>query len=283
MKLTANQPSPFLYALIAILSIQFGSALAKSLFPALGPWGVVALRSSISAIVLFAVWRPKWRPLIRRNLKNILAFGTAMALMNACFYLALDRIPLGITIALEFTGPLGLSIFKSNHWRDYLWAILAMLGVVLLTPLSGLDIDPMGVILALTAGVFWAIYILLAARLGKELSGVEGLAWSLVVSSMLLLPMGIATAGSALIDPKLLPFGIGVALLSTALPYSCEFMALKRMPVKTFGVMLSIEPMMGAFAGLLILGETLSARSLIACLLVSLAAAGAAQFKEANP
>ena len=280
MKLTAKQPSPIAYVMVAIASIQFGSALAKALFPALGPWGVVALRVSVSAITLFALWQPKWRAQVRQSLKTIIAFGIAMALMHACFYSAIDRIPLGIAISLEFTGPLGLSIVKSRHWKDFLWAGLAAVGILLLTPFTGLNIDGFGVCLALIAGIFWALYIVLAAQLGQQLSGVEGLAWGLVVSTVILLPIGIGAAGGALLSPRWLLMGIGVALLSTTLPYSCEMMALKQLPVKTFGVMLSLEPMMGVLAGFLILGETLSRRSLLACLFVSIAAAGAARFKD---
>ena len=291
-----KQPSPFGFLLIAMLSIQFGSALAKSLFDELGPWGVVALRVSFSAIILFSIWRPKLHSKVKTHFKLILAYGIIMACMNCAFYAAIDRIPLGIAISLEFTGPLGLAAIKSRQWRDGLWALLAACGILLLTPfgsslggsLSGsfggsLDsstINPVGVALALIAGVFWALYILLAAKIGPALPGVEGLSWGLLVGTILLLPIGIATAGGALLDPKLLATGAGVAILSTALPYACEIAALRSIPVKVFGVMLSVEPMMGVLAGFLILGETLSARSLMACLLVSIAAAGAAQFKQ---
>jgi len=159
--------------------------------------------------------------------------------------------------------------------------LLAGTGIVLLTPLTGSNVDGGGILLALAAGVFWALYILMAARTGKKFSGVEGLAWALAVSSVLLLPIGIATAGSALLNPRLVAMGAGVALLSTTLPYSCEMMALRSLPIKVFGILLSLEPMVGVVAGFFILGETLSARSLIACLLVSIAAAGSAKFQEA--
>lgn len=199
--------------------------------------------------------------------------------MNSAFYAAIDRIPLGVAIALEFTGPLGLSLIKSQHWRDGLWALLAAGGILLLTPLSGSTLDTSGTLLALFAGLCWAGYIILAAKIGPALPGVEGLSWGLVVSTILLLPVGIATAGSALLNLKTLAIGAGVALLSTALPYACEIVALRSIPVKVFGVMLSIEPMVGVLAAFLVLGEKLSARSLIACILVSIAAAGAAQYK----
>jgi inner membrane transporter RhtA len=281
MNISLKQPSPIGLVLLSIISVQFGSALAKSLFAELGPWGVVFLRVAFSTLILFALWRPKWHSQIRQNLGAIVAFGTVLTLMNACFYGSIERIPLGIAIALEFTGPLGLSVLKSQRWLDGLWAALAAVGIVLITPLSGFEIDSLGIVLALAAGVFWALYILLAADMGQKLSGVEGLTWALAVSTLLLLPMGVITAGSALLDPRLLAMGAGVAMLSTTLPYSFEMVALRSLPVKVFGIMLSLEPMMGVLAGFLVLGEKLSARSLSACVIVSIAAAGAAKFRAA--
>ena len=283
MNLSIKKPSPVGLVLLAIVSVQFGSALAKSLFGELGMWGVVSLRVSFSTVVLFALWRLKWHSQIRQNFGMIVVFGVVFAAMNSCFYAAIDRIPLGIAISLEFSGPLGLAILKSQRWLDGLWVLLAGAGILLLTPLSGSTVDGWGIILALAAGFFWALYILLSARVGQRLPGIEGLAWALAVSSVLLLPIGIATAGSALLDPKLLAMGAGVALLSTTVPYSFEMMALRSLPVKVFGVMLSLEPMAGVLAGFLVLGERLSVRSLSACLLVSIAAAGAAKFRSDLP
>ncbi len=283
MNITLKKPSPIGLVLLAIVSVQFGSALAKSLFDELGMWGVVSLRVSFSTLILFALWRFKWHSQIRRNFRAILTFGIVFAAMNSCFYAAIDRIPLGVAISLEFSGPLGLAVLKSQRWLDSLWVILAGIGIVLLTPLSGSTVDGWGILLALAAGFFWALYILLSAQMGQRLPGIEGLAWALAVSSVLLLPVGIVTAGSALLNPKLLAMGAGVAVLSTTLPYSFEMIALRSLPVKVFGVMLSLEPMAGVLAGFLVLGETLSARSLSACLLVSIAAAGAAKFKGEPP
>ncbi|MFK8183716.1 MAG: DMT family transporter [Phormidesmis sp.] len=272
-----KQPPATALVLLAILSVQFGAALAKSLFADLGPWGVVTLRVTFSAILLAGFLRLKWSQGIRQNAPLIVAFGATFALMNSCFYLAIDRIPLGIAVALEFTGPLGLSILNSQRWLDGLWAILAAIGIILLTPLTGATIDPVGILFALIAAVGWALYILCSAKLGNKLPGIEGLAWGLIVSTFLLLPIGIVTTGTALLNPPLLLMGLGVALLSTTLPYSLEMIALRSMPIKVFGVMMSVEPMVGALAGLMILGERLSVRSLLACILVSIAAAGAAR------
>ncbi|NJM96446.1 MAG: EamA family transporter [Phormidesmis sp. RL_2_1] len=279
MTITFKEPSPIGLLLLAIISVQFGSALAKSLFDDLGIWGIVSLRVSFSTAILFALWRLKWHSRILDNIQAIIAFGIVFAAMNSCFYAAIDRIPLGVAISLEFTGPLGLAILKSQRWLDGFWAILAGVGIVLLTPLSGSSVDGWVFCWLWQPGCFGALYILLSARVGQRLSGIEGLAWALAVSSALLLPIGIATAGSALLNPRLLAMGAGVAVLSTALPYSLEMVALRSLPIKVFGVMLSIEPTMGVVAGFLILGEKLSVRSLIACLLVSVAAAGAAKFQ----
>ncbi|PZO14066.1 MAG: EamA family transporter [Leptolyngbya foveolarum] len=280
---TLKRPSPIGLLLCSILFVQFGSALAKSLFGELGPWGVVSLRVSFSALFFFVVWRLKWNAKIRENIGSIIAFGLILAAMNSAFYAAIDRIPLGIAITLEFTGPLGLAVLKSQRWLDLFWAMLAIAGISLLAPINGFTIDLLGMGLALLAGVFWAIYILLAAKVGARLSGIEGLAWALVVSTIILLPIGIATTGSALLNPKLLALGAGVALLSTAIPYSFEMTALRSLPIKVFSIMLSLEPMAGVIAGLLILQEKLSVRAIAACLLVSIAAAGAARFNPTPP
>ena len=280
---TIKRPSPIGLLLVSILSVQFGSALAKSLFGELGPWGVVSLRVTFSTLFFFAVWRFKWNAKVKENIGPILLFGVVLAAMNSAFYAAIDRIPLGIAITLEFLGPLGLAILKSQRKLDLLWAILAIAGISLLTPINGFTIDILGMALALIAGVFWALYIILAAKVGSQLSGIEGLAWALIASTILLLPIGIATNGSALLSPKLLALGAGVALLSTTIPYAIELIVLRSLPIKVFSIMLSLEPMAGVLAGLIVLGEQLSARSLAACLLVSIAAAGATKSNPATP
>lgn len=283
MNRSIKSPSPIGLLLLSILSVQFGSALAKSLFDDLGPWGVVFLRVAFSALILFAVGRPQLNATVRQNFKAILTYGIVLTTMNSLFYAAIDRIPLGIAIALEFTGPLGLSVLKSQRWLDSLWAVLALIGIVLLTPITGAALDPLGMIFALAAGLCWALYIVLAVKVGSILPGVEGLTWGLLVGTVMLLPIGVITTGSALLNPRLLGLGAGVALLSSMLPYSLEMMALRSLPIKVFGVMLSLEPIAGVVAGFLVLGERLSTRSLIACLLVSIAAGGAAQFQSPPP
>ncbi len=279
MNITLDKTSPTVLVILSVTCIQIGAALSKSLFNELGPWGVVLLRMGFSALILGAITRPTWNPTIRSNFRLVLAFGTVFALANAFLFAAIDRIPLGIAISVQFTGPLGLAAIKSQRWLDGLWVSIAGLGILLLTPIGGASVDILGIALALLAGFFWAIYIVLTAKVGERIPGMEGLTWAFIVSTILLLPVGIATAGIHLLNPKLLVIGAGVAMLSTTLPFSLEMVALRSIPVKIFGVILSVEPMIGAITGLLILGETLSARSVIACLLVSIAAAGAAKFR----
>ena len=205
--------------------------------------------------------------------------------MNFLFYQAIHRIPLGIAVALEFMGPLGLSVLKSHRWLDILWVIFAALGVILLGPLSSHQgnqgLDQMGLVFALLAGICWAIYILMSARIGRILPGIQGLIWALALGGLILAPVGILKAGSALFNVKILAISSGVALLSSAIPYALELLALKRLPVNVFGVLLSLEPMAAAIAGFWILGETITLQAMVAILLISVAAGGAARFRAA--
>ncbi|MBE9076022.1 EamA family transporter [Romeria aff. gracilis LEGE 07310] len=276
-------PPPTGLVLLSIASTQIGSAFAKTLFPQVGAAGMVFLRVGFAALILFALWRPRWSAEVRRHFKTILGFGLALSLMNFAFYEAIDRIPLGIAVTLEFIGPLGLAVLKSQRWLDLLWVGLAGVGILMLTPVGGLALDPWGVALALLAACFWAAYILMSAKTGQALPGIEGLAWAMLVGSVVLAPIGITSAGSALLQPPLLLMGLGVALLSSVVPYSFELMALRSLPVNVFGVLLSLEPMAAAIAGLFVLGETLTLRSLLAVMLVSLAAAGASRFRVGTP
>ncbi|MFM7427487.1 MAG: EamA family transporter [Elainella sp.] len=273
--------SPTLLVLLSVFSTQLGSALAKRLFEQLNPYGIVYLRVGFAALVLLALWRPRWRQVDRATYPILTLFGLALALMNLCFYLAIARIPIGIAVALEFIGPLGVAVAHSRRWLDGLWVLLAAAGILLLAPIGdGLKLDPTGVSLALTAGGLWAAYILLSARVGKALPGGSGLALAMTIGAIGLTPVGLLAGGSGLWSPSLLLFGFGVALLSSALPYSLELEALRWMPVQVFGVLLSLEPVAAAATGFLVLGETLSLRAMLAILLVTIAAAGAAFFDE---
>ncbi len=264
-----------------IISVQLGAAIAKSLFDSLGPGGTVFLRIAFAALVLFLLVRPKLGGLDRAGYLVAGLFGLVLAGMNFSIYLAFDRIPLGVAVTLEFVGPLGVAVAGSRRALDLLWVVLAAAGILLLAPLGvlgGMDLDPVGVAFALLAGCLWASYILLSARTGSAFSGGTGLVIALCVGTLVLFPFGIAGAGTALLDPKLLLAGFGVAMLSSAIPYSLELEALRKLPARVFGVLMSLEPAVAALAGLVVLGERLEMRAVAAILFVTIAAAGASLF-----
>jgi inner membrane transporter RhtA len=264
--------------LAAVASVQFGAALAKTLFDDLGPGGTVFLRVLLAALVLAALWRPRVRGHSRRDLVLAAAFGISLAGMNLSFYGALDRIPLGVAVTFEFVGPLGVAVAGSRRPLDLLWVVLAAVGILLLSDFGDFSgLDAAGVALALLAGAFWAAYILLSARTGRVFPGGTGLALAMLVASMLLIPVGVADGGGALLEPDLLAIGAAVALLSSAIPYSLELEALRRLPEAVFGVLMSLEPAMAALAGFVVLAQDLRARELVAILLVVVASAGAAR------
>lgn len=272
---------PTLLVFLSIVSTQFGSAIAKSLFDQLHPAAVAFLRVAFAAIVLMLLWRPRWRGLHRGDYVTLIGFGLALSLMNLSFYLAVERIPLGIAVTLEFLGPLGIAVVTSRRWLDVLWVVLAALGILLLAPIGNATaLDPLGVLLALVAGSFWATYILLSARVGRVFPGSSGLALAMTVGAIVLAPIGIMAGGGNLLNPQLLLISLGVALLSSALPYSFELEALRWLPVQVFGVLLSLEPAAAALVAWIILGETLSLQAILAVSLVTVAAAGAARFSE---
>ncbi len=261
--------------LFGIVSVQLGAAVAKSLFDELGPTGTVFLRLMFSALVLIVIWRPTLGAMRDGRARDVLLFAVAFAVMNTSFYLALDRIPLGIAVTLEFVGPLVVAIVGSRRRLDLVWAALAGCGIVLLSPTPGGDLDLLGCALALVAGGFWGAYIVLAARVGRAFSGGEGLALAMAIAALFLVPAGIADAGDALVEPELLAAGFLVAMLSSAVPYSVELEALRRLPQRVFGVLMSLEPAVAATVGFLILDQALAAREAGAIVLVVIASAGA--------
>jgi inner membrane transporter RhtA len=272
---------PTALVMLSIFSVQFGAAIAKNLFDSLGPSGTVFLRIAFAALVLLVLVRPKLGGHDGRAYLVAGLFGLALALMNLSFYQAIDRIPLGVAVTLEFVGPLGVAVAGSRRVLDVLWVVLAAAGILLLAPLGafgGMDLDPLGVAFALLAGCLWASYIFLSARTGSAFPGGMGLVIALCIGTVVLAPVGIAGAGSALLDPKLLLAGFGVAMLSSAIPFSLELEALRKIPARVFGVLMSLEPAMAALAGFLLLGERLGVRAVMAVLFVTIAAAGASLF-----
>jgi inner membrane transporter RhtA len=272
---------PTALVMLSIVSVQLGAAIAKTLFDSLGPGGTVFMRIAFAALVLLVLVRPKLGGHDRNAYLVAGLFGLALALMNFSIYLAIDRIPLGVAVTLEFVGPLGVAVAGSRRILDVLWVVLAAAGILLLAPLGafgGMDLDPVGVALALLAGCLWASYILLSARTGSAFPGGTGLVFALCVGTVVMAPVGIAGAGSALLDPKLLLAGFGVAMLSSAIPFSLDLVALRKIPARIFGVLMSLEPAVAALAGLVVLGERLGIRAVVAIALVTVAAAGASLF-----
>jgi inner membrane transporter RhtA len=267
----------------AIASVQFGASFAKSLFDDLGPGGTAMLRIGFAAVILMALWRPPLRGRSRSDWTLMIAFGVALGGMNLSFYEALDRIPLGVGVTLEFVGPLAVAVVGSGRPRDLIWVALAAAGILTLTDLGGGSLDTTGVLLALLAGTFWAFYIYIAQRAGQVFPGGGGLAIAMTVAAVLVIPAGISQGGSDLLEPGLLAAGFAVAVLSSAIPYSLELEALRRLPKRVFGVMMSLEPAMAALAGFIVLGEVLHARELTGIALVVAASAGAARGSSGPP
>lgn len=260
--------------LLSIVSVQLGAALTKGLFAAVGPAGAVFLRAAFGALLLLIFWRPRRVRHSSAERAMVVAFGLALAGMNLAFYLALERLPLGAAVTLEFVGPLGVALLGSRRAVDLVWGALAAGGIVLLGPLDG-SLDPLGVAWALLAGALWGAYIPLSARTGRAFPGVSGLALAMGVAAVLVAPFGLAAGGFRLLDPTILLFGLGVAFLSSALPYTLELAVLRRLPARTFGILLSLEPAAAAVVGAVALGEVLSPRALLAIALVIIASVGA--------
>ena len=281
----ASSLFPIGLLLIAMASIQTGASLAKSMFPLVGAQGTTTLRLIFASLIMLLILRP-WRARFTAStLKTVIIYGLALGGMNFLFYMSLRSIPLGIAVALEFTGPLAVALFASRRAVDFLWIGLAVIGLLLLIPIGRTDasIDLVGTSYALGAGVCWALYILYGQKAGAE-HGVQTAALGVMVAALFIAPIGIVHAGSALLNPALLPVAIGVAILSTALPYSLEMVALTRLPARTFGTLMSIEPAFGALSGLLFLNEVLSAAQWFAIAAIITASVGATlSIRKENP
>jgi inner membrane transporter RhtA len=236
------------------------------------------LRIGFAAIILLIAWRPQVAGHGAHDLGLAAAFGLTLAAMNLSFYESLDRIPLGAAVTCEFVGPLGVAVVASRRRLDLLWAVLAAGGIVLLAAPSGTGLNAAGVALALLAGMWWAVYILLSVRVGRVFPGVHGLALAMAVAAVLILPAGIAAGGSDLLAPAVLAAAFAVAVMSSVVPYSLELVALRRLPPQIFGVLMSLEPAAAAIAGLILLGQTLKANEWAGMALVIVASAGATRF-----
>ncbi|WP_455814494.1 threonine/homoserine exporter RhtA [Pseudomonas graminis] len=266
---------PVLVLLIAMTSIQGGAALAKTLFPTVGAPGITALRLGLGTVILCVIFKP-WRLRFnRRQILPLVIYGLALGGMNYSFYLSIRTVPLGVAVALEFTGPLVLALAGSRRPLDFLWVGLAVLGLFFLLPIGHSigGIDPLGALYALTAGALWAVYILAGKRAGSE-HGPATVAAGSLIGALVFVPLGLAYANPGIWTLSLIPIGLAIAVLSSALPYSLEMIALTRLPARTFGTLMSLEPAMAAISGMLFLGEVLTLVQWLALLAIITASAG---------
>lgn len=272
-----------LLVLASIVAVQCGSALATSLFDEVGTAGAVFLRAVFGALALVALSRGA--PLRTREWphRDVFLLAVAVTCVNLFFYAALDRLPLGITVTLEFVGPLGVAIIGSRRPRDVIWVVLAAAGILLLSDGGGEGVDALGVVLALTAGLFWGAYIVLSDRVGALAPGVGGATMAAVLSALMVAPLGIAQGGTEILHPAVLAAGAAVGVLSTAIPYAFEMEALRRLPRAVFGVLMSLEPAVAAAIGFLALSQGLDAVEVLAIGLVVIASAGALRSAAAPP
>ena len=271
-----DRPLAVIAVLTSILSVQFGATLSEHLFPVIGVEGTTACRQGFSALALMLLFRP-WRGMPERKHWPIIGlYGALLGVMNLTFYFAISKLPLGIAVALEFTGPLAVAVLSSRKWVDFVWVICAVTGLALLLPWHGGTghIDPLGVVFALIAAACWGAYIIVGQKISQRMDGGKAVALGMSVSILLTVPLGIAHAGAALWSLPVLAMGAGAAIVSSAIPYSCEMWALKHIPAKTFSLMMSLEPAAGALMGFALLHEHLSAVQWLAIGLVILASAG---------
>lgn len=269
-----------LLVVASICAFQLGAALVKSLLPVVGARGAAALRLSIAALILSVVFRA-WRTRLPPGGWRLVArYGAVLGLMNLCFYFSLERLPLGIAVALEFTGPLAVALWHSRRSMDFLWVGLAVLGLALIIPWSNSSsaIDLLGVAYALGAGLFWALYIVWGRQVGLIAGSTSSVALGMVIGALVVLPFGAVAAWPALVSPQLLVLAVTVAVLSSVVPYTLEMLAMTRMPARVFGVSMSLEPAIAALAGWLMLSEQLSPRQYLAIAAIMVASGGAAFF-----
>jgi inner membrane transporter RhtA len=274
--------APIAVLILAIISIQTGASFAKNLFPIAGAAGTTTLRLFFASLILWAIWRP-WRFTFKKaDLKNLCIYGTALGSMNLAFYFSLQRIPLGLAVTLEFIGPLTLAILSSRKNIDFFWATLAGLGIFMVMPESDLNhaIDPIGIAFALIAGMFWAFYIFFGQKAGKDLHGGIAATIGMSFAALVVLPFGLMIDGPKLLNLSILPMGLFVAILSSAIPYSLEMYSLKKIPTKTFGILMSLEPAVASLVGLICLGEQLTVIQWFAIFCVMAASLGSTLMRD---
>ncbi len=272
-----------LLVLVSIGSVQFGAAWATTIFHRVGPSGACLLRLASASVVLLVLTRPRWRLLSRRQWLTSGALGLVLAGMNLTFYHAISHIPLGTAVTIEFIGPLLVALAGSRRVLDLLWAVLATVGIVALCHGITQGGDATGLIFAAIAGLLWACYILLQAQLGRAFSDSSGLAMAMTVAALAVLPLGVGAGSVKLLVPVTLGIGVAVGMLSSAIPYSLELRALRRLSTTTFGVLMSLEPAVAALSGAIVLGQSISVRDALGIALVSVASLGSSLMSRAAP
>ncbi len=284
MKKLFNIP-PIPAVLFAIISVQSGAAIAKTLFPELGAAATASLRIGISALILLAVYRPNLSKINASQWKVVIPYGLSLGAMNLIFYFAIERIPIGLAVTLEFIGPLVVAVVGSKRLLDYLWVLLAAAGIVLIAPWSDNGVDLLGVVFALLAGALWAAYIVLGGKVSKIMKGGEAVAVGMLFATLLILPFGIIGQGFQNMTPTFFYLGIALALLSSAIPFTLEMKALGQLPARTFSILMSLEPAAASICGLLFLQEYLTTNEIIAVVCVVIASVGSTmstKFKKSN-
>lgn len=266
---------PPIYAvLLAIISVQCGAAIAKTLFPAIGAAGTASIRIGISAIILLLAYRPNLKQITPDQWKIVIPYGLSLGAMNLIFYLGIERIPIGLAVTLEFVGPLLVAIIGSRRLIDYCWVLLAAIGIALIAPWSNSNVDLMGVIFALLAGGFWAAYIVLGGKVSKIMNGGQAVSTGMLFAAILILPFGFYENGLANLTPKFLGMGIALALLSSAIPFTLEMKALGQLPPRTFSILMSLEPAAASICAFIFLQEHLSFYEILAVVCVVTASVG---------
>jgi inner membrane transporter RhtA len=260
--------------LLAIISVQSGAAIAKGLFPAIGAAGTASLRIGISALILLAVYRPNFKKITTDQWKLVIPYGFSLGAMNLIFYLAIERIPIGLAVTLEFIGPLLVAVLGSKRWIDFFWVLLAAAGIVLIAPWTNNGIDLLGMFYAILAGAFWAAYIVLGGKISKIMKGGDAVAIGMLFGSILIVPFGILGNGLSHLTPEFLGLGIALALLSSAIPFTLEMKALGQLPARTFSILMSLEPAAASICAFLFLQEYLSPNEILAVVFVVIASAG---------
>ncbi|NRF37079.1 DMT family transporter [Pedobacter foliorum] len=266
---------PLPAVLLSIISVQGGAAIAKGLFPALGATGTASVRIGLSAIILLFAYRPNLKLLTKKQWKAVIPYGVSLGLMNVIFYMAIERIPLGLGVTLEFIGPLLLAVSGSKRLLDFFWVLLAAIGIAFIAPWTGKGIDLLGAALALLAGGFWAGYILLGGRIAKIMDGEQAVAVGMIFAAIVVVPFGFGSGGLANFTPLMLLSGGALALLSSAIPFTLEIGALKKLPARTFSILMSLEPAAAALCGIVFLSEHLSLYQWLAVFFVIIASLGA--------